>query len=181
MISATHRAIMAIVLTVCASGLWLSWRARGDARGDLEAATAVAQHTAQEIRDLETLRARAASVDQQERPAETLVAPLKSILTAHGIRAEMLTAVSLPDPQPINDTSLARQSASLTLTGIRTTELASVLAEWAASQPLWTVKAIRMDRNAGPARQSDELDRFTAVVTLDNIHVRGTQRNGSRP
>jgi hypothetical protein len=93
---------------------------------------------------------------------------------------QFLTGVSLPDPQPIADGQLARQEASVTLTGVRATELARVLVRWSNGQPLWTIRSIRLDRSESVRENAvNAVDRFTAVITVDNIHVNTRPTGGS--
>lgn len=178
-----HRmlATMGVLVATCVSSCWIAWSQRSSAQSTRDAAAQIASLTDQNLRELVQLQSRAAVVDQRERPGEAMVSPLRAALEQEGMGSQCLTGVSLQDPQPIAEGQLARQEASVTLTGVRTAELARALVRWSQGQPLWTIRTIRLDRSESSRASSGEtLDRFTAVITIDNIHI-NARRTGQTP
>lgn len=167
------RAVMAMLAAASFCSCWLAWSSRATAQVRRDIAIELATQTHSQLRELQQLRQRAAVVDQRERPAEVLVGPLRAILDQEGLGGDVLTAVSMPDPQPIENGLLAKQEATLTLSGVTSVELARILVRWSQGQPLWTIRRIGLDRReAGTPNSIGVNDRFTCVITIDNIHIK---------
>lgn len=178
MIPPRMRAAIGVLGAASLCACWTAWAQRSDARNRRDAAIRMFHDTDAQLQELVGLRTRAAVVDQRERPGDAMVSPLRAALEQSGVGAQCLAGVSLPDPQPIADGELARQEAAVTITGVRTSELARALVSWSQNQPLWTIRTIRLDRSeSSRAGAGDTTDRFTAVITVDNIHL-NTRRAG---
>lgn len=181
MTTTRQRALLSALAAACLSALWLSWNLRVQAQEDRAAALLASEQVQQDLQQLAILRSQAALVDQTGRPADALATPIRTVLESFGLRPDTLSGVSVPAPHPIANGTMARQSAALTLSSIRTAELAQVLQGWVSAEPLWTVRGIRLDRTE-TGKQSGQLsDRFTAVVTLDNIYVSTSAARGPNP
>lgn len=174
------RAATGVLGAVCLCACWVAWDHRSGAIARRDAAEQSALVADQQLRELHKLRSRAAVVDHEKRPGDAMVSPFRAALEQAGMGAECLAGVALPDPQPIAEGQLARQEASLTLTGVRLADLGRVLVRWSEGQPRWTIRSIRLERSESTRAGTDNaVDRFTAVITVDNIHVNTRPAGGS--
>ena len=166
-----------VVVLVCACVVCI----RAWASGRDDAATAIDEYASAvgQLQRLELLRKQRELVDDRPRPRSEIVEPFKGIMRTIGIGTESLTQVSLPDAQPIQGTPYRRQQGTLTIERVRVVELVNLLAQWSRSQPLWTLRSLRLDkaqgvpasREASGATRESADDRYTAVITIENVHL----------
>lgn len=175
-------AIALILIAICICGLFLSWRRWNQAAVSAEAAASEHGMVLSQIRRLNELRRERELFDDRPRPRSEIVEPFKAQMHAAGLAPDSLTQVSIPDSQLITGTPYERQQGSMTVDRVRVPDLVRLLAAWSKSQPLWTLRSVRLEKSAASARSNssggttpggsaDVDDRYTAFLTIENVHV----------
>lgn len=185
-----RRLIGAVVAAACICTLVLSWRTRAAAVREADAASAEHATVLMQARRLTALRTERALVADRLRAEPDLVARLQSCLHASGVEPSALTQVSASEPQtvapprapggthagPSAGHALKRQQVAVTLDPLRPADLARFLVAWRESEPLWTVRAVRLQRSGsvkggGQGEPPITDDRASAVLVLDNVFL----------
>lgn len=170
-LSGRDRSAIALVLAaLCLSAPIVSWRALRDARRDAESALSEYETAAAQARRLGALRAAAAVVGDRWRPEPDLVARVSASLHAAGVDPGSLTRLSTSNPRRDHDSAHMRQSATLTVEGVTPADAARFLAEWRAAEPQWSVRSLRLQRQA--QRRGDAGDPgWTALLTIETLYL----------
>ncbi|MCB9848558.1 MAG: hypothetical protein H6814_09105 [Phycisphaeraceae bacterium] len=142
------------------------------AEDDLEATRATALR-------LQDLLRRQASVGDRPSPEPDLVARLHNTLHLTGVSPDHLTRISAQAPSPIRGADLSKQVVAITVEPIRAPDLARWLNQWTRSEPLWTIRSVRLDRQAESQRTqrsgahdpNPPSDDYAASITLERIHL----------
>ncbi len=191
-----RRLVGAVVAAACVCALALSWRSRAAAAREAGAASAEHATVLMQARRLTALRNERALVADRLRAEPDLVARLQSCLHASGVEPAALTQVSASEPQGVapprnpggasggggmsgggpGGHALKRQQVAVTLDPLRPADLARFLVAWRESEPLWTVRAVRLQRSGsakggGQAGANAADDRASAVLVLDNVFL----------
>jgi len=169
-------ALLAVVLAGAACVPLLAWGASRRAQLSAGEAHSAFLGVQGQVQEAERLRVQRASVSDRRRPTGDLVEPFKAMLHSAGLAPSSLTHISSPDPQPVSGTRLFRQQFALTIERIRVQDLVRVLLQWRSAQPLWIPRSIRLELPAPSGRTAGGPvdDRYTAMVTLENVYVSET-------
>lgn len=185
-----RRLFGAVVAAACVCALALAWRSRAAAVREADAASAEHATVFMQARRLTALRNERALVADRLRAEPDLVARLQACLHASGVEPSALTQVSASEPQAVAPPrapggahagssaghALKRQQVAVTLDPLRPADLARFLVAWRESEPLWTVRAVRLQRSGsakggGQAGANAADDRASAVLVLDNVFL----------
>ncbi|MCA9280840.1 MAG: hypothetical protein H6812_04475 [Phycisphaeraceae bacterium] len=176
------RAMVAVLLTMLACVLLLSWNAMrraerrlADARGSYVAAVAESDR-------VRSLRARATRITERMPPEPDLVARLHSAMRAAGLDPRQLSSVSISRPEPIRRADgnkgdgLRRVTAPIVIDASRPSQVARLVAHISLNEPAWTITGLTLSHESRSsasrgANTANQDDLYTARLTLENVHI----------
>jgi len=176
--SSNTRALLAVALTLAilapvfaSSRAARSLAAVDRAQSNLDATASIAAK-------LTELQRQSAAVGDRPSPEPDLVARLHHALHLTGISPGRLTRVSMQASQAIRGSELKKQVVAITIGPIRAPDLARCLNQWSQSEPLWTIRSVRLDRivetrsrQRSARNPSAPADEYNASITLERIHL----------
>ena len=176
------RAMVAVLLTMLACAVLLSWNAMrradqrlDDARGSYDAAVAESDR-------VRTLRARSTRITERMPPEPDLVARLHAAMRTSGLDPRQLSSVSISRPEPIRGTGgntgdgLRRVTAPIVIDSSHPSQVARLVAHISLNEPAWTITGLTLSHETRPpasrgANTANQDDLYTARLTLENVHI----------